>query len=409
MADSQFDDLINQKLNGNGYAIHNITGERTFTSIENAEISNLIVTDDGESVYDVGFLAGYIYGDTTIKNCILDANFETNGGGLLAYSVSTNDSDTETTISGIRTRGNVDTTHDCSGSLIGTIELEDHYINIQDCSIENSRGDTSRVSPFIGEIHGVTRIGYDEDRINIENIYFDLSQEPSQPTIYIVGNYEFGGPAQETAAEAVVNNCFKDIYYNTGGIYSNALTIHFDEFGDKKINVNAKVGVDAFFDSMYNTLGIKGNEAAQSYFNLFVPAVAVIEYDGVRVSQNETVIGSDGNTTVERVLRPKRYFSYTYTIARIGGSYIIADATQDVNVVSKHTIDFTMDDRVTHRGYNYIYNEEIPAETFYLTDAKNNDNLISGVADSDIKEEFKSRIVSELLDMRKSDIIYLCG
>ena len=29
---------------------------------------------------------------------------------------------------------------------------------------------------------------------------------------------------------------------------------------NKKINVNAKVGVDSFFDSLYTTFGIKGNE-----------------------------------------------------------------------------------------------------------------------------------------------------
>ena len=66
---------------------------------------------------------------------------------------------------------------------------------------------------------------------------------------------------------------------------------------NKKINVNAQVGVDSFFESMYNTLGIKGNETAESYFDLFVPAVAVIEYDGVRISKNETVTAEDGKST----------------------------------------------------------------------------------------------------------------
>lgn len=229
---------------------------------------------------------------------------------------------------------------------------------------------------------------------------------PYMLVLYINVTFTIKAEEQELYYQNMIDAAVDDAAYEMKQIESADKQIDYGYSGteNKKINVNAKVGVDAFFDSMYNTLGIKGNEAAQSYFNLFVPAVAIVEYDGVRVSQNETVIGEDGSSIVQRVLRPKRYFSYTYTIARVGGSYIIADASQDTNVVSKHTIDFTMDDRITHRGYNYIYNEEIPVETFYLTDAKNNENLISGVADSDIKNEFKSKIVSQLLDMRKSVI-----
>ena len=173
---------------------------------------------------------------------------------------------------------------------------------------------------------------------------------------------------------------------------------------NKKINVNAQVGVDSFFESMYNTLGIKGNETAESYFDLFVPAVAVIEYDGVRISKNETVTAEDGTSAVERVLKPKRYFTYTYSIVRNNGEYSYQSGVATNNVVSVHTIEYTMDTSVTHRGYNYIYNEEIEAETFYLEDNQRNSELISGVADSDYKETLKSELVSHLLDMKQSII-----
>ena len=73
-------------------------------------------------------------------------------------------------------------------------------------------------------------------------------------------------------------------------------------------------------------------------------------------------------------------------------------------MVSVHTIEYTMDTSVTHRGYNYIYNEEIEAETFYLEDNQRNSELISGVADSDYKETLKSELVSHLLDMKQSII-----
>ncbi len=229
---------------------------------------------------------------------------------------------------------------------------------------------------------------------------------PYMLVLYINITFTIKAEEQEMYYQNMIDAAVDDASYEMKQVESEDKQIDYGYSGteNKKINVNAKVGVDSFFNSMYTTLGIKGNKSAESYFNLFVPAVAVVEYDGVRVSQNETVNSTDGGTQVQRVLRPKRYFSYTYTIARIGGEYVIADATQETNVVSKHTIDFTMDERVTHRGYDYIYNEEIPTETFYLTDAKNNDSLISGVADSQIKDELKSRLVSNLLDMRKTVI-----
>ncbi len=229
---------------------------------------------------------------------------------------------------------------------------------------------------------------------------------PYMLVLYINITFTIKAEEMELYYQNIINAAIDDAAYEMKQIESADKQIDYGYSGteNKKINVNAQVGVDSFFKSMYSTLGITGNKAAESYFNLFVPVVAIVEYDGVRVSQNETVRSEDGSEVVERVLRPKRYFSYTYTIVRNGGEYKIGSAEESSNVVSRHTIDFTMDERVTHRGYNYVYNEELNVETFYLTDAKNNDNLIAGVADSSIKDEFKSQIISMLLDMRKSVI-----
>ena len=72
-------------------------------------------------------------------------------------------------------------------------------------------------------------------------------------------------------------------------------------------------------------------------------------------------------------------------------------------IVSVHTIEFTMDSFITHRGYNYSENVDIPMSTFYIDDAKNNSDLTLGVLADE--EEFRSSIVSHLLDIRKSIIV----
>ena len=229
---------------------------------------------------------------------------------------------------------------------------------------------------------------------------------PFMLVLYINITFTIKADEMDMYYQKIIESSLDDAAYEMKQVESQDKQIDYgysDKY-NKKINVNAQVGVDAFFESMYNTLGIKGNETAESYFDLFVPAVAVIEYDGVRVSKNETVTAEDGTSAVKRVLKPKRYFTYTYSIVRNDGKYSYEPGVASSNVISVHTIEFTMDTNVTHRGYNYIYNEEIEAESFYLEDNSRNSELISGVVDSEYKDSLKSEIVSHLLDMKQSII-----
>lgn len=229
---------------------------------------------------------------------------------------------------------------------------------------------------------------------------------PYMLVLYINITFTIKAEEMEMYYQTIINTALEDAAYEMKQVESQDKQIDYgySDTENKKINVNAKVGVDSFFESMYNVLGISGNETAESYFDLFVPAVAVVEYDGVRISKNETVTASDGTSSVQRVLKPKRYFTYTYSIVRNGGEYKFVSGVETTNVVSVHTIEFSMDSRVTHRGYNYVYDEEIEAESFYLNDSDNNDELIAGVLDSSYKQTLKSEIVSYLLDNRTSII-----
>ena len=229
---------------------------------------------------------------------------------------------------------------------------------------------------------------------------------PYMIVLYINTTFTIKAVEMEMYYQKVIDSALDDAAYQMKQVESQDKKIDYgySDSLNKKINVNAKVGVDTFFDSMYTTFGVKGNDVAQSYLNLFVPAVAVVEYDGVRVSKNEVVTANDGSTSVQRILKPKRYFTYTYSIVRVNGDYKMVPGIQTSNVISIHTVEFTMDTKITHRGYNYVYGEEIPTQSFYLKDSENNSELIAGVIDSTTKDSLKSQIVSDLLDMRPSII-----
>ena len=229
---------------------------------------------------------------------------------------------------------------------------------------------------------------------------------PYMIVLYINTTFTIKAEEMEMYYQKVIDSALDDAAYQMKQVESQDKKIDYgySDSLNKKINVNAKVGVDSFFDSLYTTFQVKGNDVAESYLSLFVPAVAVIEYDGVTMSKNEIVNTADGSTAIERVLKPKRYFSYSYSIVRQNGEYKMVPGIQTSNIVSVHTVEFTMDTSATHRGYNYIFDEEIPTETFYLGDAQNNKELIAGVLDSGAKDALKSSIVSELLDLRPSII-----
>ncbi len=224
--------------------------------------------------------------------------------------------------------------------------------------------------------------------------------------LYVNITFTIKAEEMEMYYQNVINAAVDDATYQMKQVESQDKQIDYGYSGNtnKKINVNAQVGVDSFLESMYNTLGIRGNDTAESYLNLFIPAIAVVEYDGVRISSNENVIASDGTSSIMRVLKPKRYFTYTYSIVRNGSEYNVVPGGATADLVSTHTVEFTMDDRVVHRGYDYTFDENIESKSFYMTDSKNNDDLVAGVASSDEKDAIKSQIVSHLLEMRKSVI-----
>ena len=62
-----------------------------------------------------------------------------------------------------------------------------------------------------------------------------------------------------------------------------------------------------------------------------------------------------------------------------------------------------MDNMIVHRGYDYLYNEDIPTQTFYI-DEKNNSSLVTGVVGEESVNDLRSRLTSHLLDIRKSII-----
>lgn len=164
---------------------------------------------------------------------------------------------------------------------------------------------------------------------------------------------------------------------------------------NSKVSVNAQIAVDTFLDNMYNNFGIKGNDAAEKYSQLFVPAIAIIDYDGVIISSVESYT-KNGTSITEHRLKPKSYYSYTYTIVKDGdGKYKMVDGYTDKNAYEWHHVEFTMDDYIVHRGSTKTTSYD--TKSFYISDIENNGDL----APISILDE----VVAKLHSIRKDIIV----
>ncbi len=184
---------------------------------------------------------------------------------------------------------------------------------------------------------------------------------------------------------------------------------------DKKVSVNAQVAVDTFFDSLYNNFNIKGNSSAEHYLQMFVPVVAIIDYNGVQISSIEQFKKKEnGNeqTVIEHVLKPKTYYTYSYSIYKQNSTYKMIgegegeSALDGYELVSAHTVEFTMDDYITHRGSTYksggtVVKNELTVKGFYISDSNNNSDLVGGISNSSLKR----KVVNKLTEIRKQIIV----
>lgn len=211
--------------------------------------------------------------------------------------------------------------------------------------------------------------------------------------VYVNVSFTIKAEEQEMYYKKIISAALSDASDQMKEVESSDAEIDYGYSGtsNNKINVNAQVAVDTFLNSLYNNFGIKGNSYAENYLQYFIPAIAVIDYNGVQVSSIEEFADESGQDVIKHALKPKKYYTYTYYIYKDNatGSLTFTDDYNIANknkLVSTHIVEFTMDDYITHRGY--VYNtkgdvDDIKVSSFYISDIKNNLPLIGESIDRD--------------------------
>ena len=209
----------------------------------------------------------------------------------------------------------------------------------------------------------------------------------------------------------IINSAINDATYAMKAVEAEEQDVDYGYSGisEKKVSVNARIAVETFFSSLYNNFEIEGDQVNEEYLKSHVPALAVVDYNGVYIYSIENYINNSddrykGEQYKGHVLKPKKYFSYTYEInlnekTIIGQDDLIKNGVVASGTnIKRITVQFTMDDYIT------VINDDGTQDSFYLEDNINNSVLYaksSIMRDQIIKHlkvkrtEVISKIVSE--------------
>ncbi len=241
-------------------------------------------------------------------------------------------------------------------------------------------------------------------------------------TVYINVSFTIKAEEQEMYYKKIISIALNDASEQMKEVENSDSEIDYGYSGSEnnKISVNAQIAVDTFLDSLYNNFGVKGNTYAESYLQYFIPAIAIIDYNGVQVSSIENVKETYGSSGIQikHALKPKRYYTYKYYICSNPDDSSKLMVTDDYNTAlnnglkSSHVIEFTMDDYITHRGTIKDVSgaeKDIDVSSFYISDQKNNASLVSDVTSynslSSAEKNLLDEVVSKLQEKRKEVII----
>lgn len=137
--------------------------------------------------------------------------------------------------------------------------------------------------------------------------------------VYVNTSFVVKAEKEEMYYKNIINSSIKDATYQMKYIENDDSQIDYGYSGskDNKVSINTKVAIDTFYNSLFNNFGIAGNTGSEVALRAFIPAIAILDYDGIYIHSAEEVAGN-----IKYVTKPKQYYTYCFVI---DSSYDIID------------------------------------------------------------------------------------
>lgn len=208
--------------------------------------------------------------------------------------------------------------------------------------------------------------------------------------VYVNTSFVVKSEKQEMYYKNMINSAVTDAVSAMKHIENEDQDIDYGYSGerDKKVSINSDVAISTFYNSLANNFNIANNDYSIERLKMYIPVIAVLDYDGIYIHSAEEK--EDGD--IQFITKPKVYYTYYYVITKTSPSpgktvFEMVELTevQDLKnapLASKHIyeVKFTMDDFVYFNIYDINNESEIGklifSKDFYLKDDKNNYNLV---------------------------------
>lgn len=240
--------------------------------------------------------------------------------------------------------------------------------------------------------------------------------------VYVNTSFVVKSEKQEMYYKNMMNSAINDAVSSMKHIENEDEEIDYGYSGivDKKVSINANTAITTFYNSLSNNFNIANNDLALERLKMYIPVVAILDYDGIYIHSAE----KEESGTISFVTKPKVYYTYSYVLTETMDvntrqkEYNITDINDVDNIlnaplISKHIyqVNFTMDDYITLNVYEIATSgaigEMIYSKGFYLTDNSNNTYLIYEYANnllSGDRSKLKAKIIEHLDDIKQEVI-----
>lgn len=208
--------------------------------------------------------------------------------------------------------------------------------------------------------------------------------------VYVNTSFVVKSEKQEMYYKNIINSAVTDAVSAMKHIENENQDIDYGYSGetDKKVSINSNVAISTFYTSLANNFNIANNKESLERLKMYVPVVAVLDYDGIYIHSAEEK--EDGS--IQFVTKPKVYYTYYYVITKttdadMNNQFNIVELSeiQDITKQDSHYIyevNFTMDDYVFLNIYeidtsnDWKFGQKIYSKDFYLKDDNNNNELV---------------------------------
>lgn len=240
--------------------------------------------------------------------------------------------------------------------------------------------------------------------------------------VYVNTSFVIKSEKQEMYYKNLMNSAVKDAVSAMKQIENEDESIDYGYSGerDNKVSINSSIAISTFYSSLENNFNIKNNEISKEKLKLFIPVIAILDYDGIYIHSAES---NDDKETIF-VTKPKVQYTYYYVIKKdnnANGSKYKMVELEDVSDIKNqmslffsdyiYEVNFTMDDYIYLNIYKIddgrIGNIEV-SKSFYLKDSINNYNLVYGSQDGiillDDRKKLVENVAVQLNEIRKKVI-----